>query len=112
MKKVVTTTEPERAYTAILDESGWIVGIATENEAGYRALNYGPYETEARAQMVAATMNKALGVSESRAILIAMSSMWPMSAAKHARRRKHWAGDEVAMEANRVAMAAKKAATT
>ncbi len=87
-------TEPEIACVAVLVDEGWIVGLATENEAGYRAMNYGPYETEERAKMVASNMNKGLGLSDFRALLIAASSMWPWPAAKHAKRRAKWDAEE------------------
>jgi hypothetical protein len=82
--------EPERAYSALDEGSGYVIGLATENEPGYHRLNYGPYETEAEARAVAENLNSRLGVSTRRALLIVGSSMFPASTEEHARRRASW----------------------
>lgn len=82
--------EPEIAYTTTTDGRGWIVVLATENEAGYRPLTYGPYADEERAKAVARNLNARLGMSEPRACLVVLSSMCPLPPSQHAKRRANW----------------------
>jgi len=81
--------KPEQAVTALAHEDGWVIGLATENEAGYNRLNYGPFEAEARA-FADATNERTFHVSPKRAMMIVASSMFPAPPRAHAKRRKEW----------------------
>lgn len=82
---------PERAATALLMANGkWAIGLATENQAGYAELTYGPYDTEPEALAVVDHINANLGVSKIRAQLIVISSMSALSGVAHAKRKSTW----------------------
>jgi len=69
------------AYTVVLldkpaaPDKAWGIGIAVEDENGYRPVNeYGPY-TEERARMVAKNLNTRIGLTDEEVWKIVASSM-------------------------------------
>lgn len=80
----------DKAATVLIDKDGWIVGLAEENVGGYSRLNYGPFETDREAQKLADIINEAFGHTKKRALLIALSSMYPLSDMAHAARTASW----------------------
>jgi hypothetical protein len=82
---------PLKAVTHLVTDEGWVLGLATENEAGYNRLSYGPFDTEEEARALSDHINKtAYGLTPARALMVVSSSMFPAPPAAHAKRRKEW----------------------
>lgn len=89
------TNAKRTAATVLITDGGWIVGLATENEPGYLPLNYGPFEDKGEAEALATRINvEAYGLDKHTALLVVVSSVFPLDGAGHARRCAEWSSED------------------
>lgn len=75
------------AYTSVLQDGRWILGVAEKDEPGYGPVEkYGAWPTKGEAQAVADDLNERMGVSAREAAEIVLSSIGAQMRRKGGRR--------------------------